>query len=442
MSRARVVPLILAAVLFQGAATAVPPSVGAQEARRRWERACQIRKEKLDLILPGAMQDNRVDMWIIVMREGLLDPLWEALGGGYVGGWAYWVFTDYGQRVERAVFGVGGYGPEQCAVYDHFGSPDELPSFVAERRPRRIAVNVAESIGGADGLSHTSFLHLQEVLGPELADRLVSAERLVSDFRATRTATEIATFAEAGEMSREIAERAFSNEVVTPGVTTLEDVAWWMRDQLLARGLDSSFDMPSVYVTGPGGIEATSTDRVIQRGDLLMIDWGVGYLGFYTDMKRIAYVAREGEAEVPAALRHAFDQAVRVRDIMKTSIRPAGKAREALDATWKAIEAAGFRRIEFNRPTTDPEITDVVIGPHSVGNWGHGFGPSLAFFNPTRLEYELRPGTLISVELFAYTANPDWGGRKVRIPLEDDGVVTERGVEWLYPVNNRILLIK
>ncbi len=442
MRRARVVPLILAAVLFQGAATAVPPSVGAQEARRRWERACQIRKEKLDLILPGAMQDNRVDMWIIVMREGLLDPLWEALGGGYVGGWAYWVFTDYGQRVERAVFGVGGYGPEQCAVYDHFGSPDELPSFVAERRPRRIAVNMAESIGGADGLSHTSFLHLQEVLGPELADRLVSAERLVSDFRATRTATEIATFAEAGEMSREIAERAFSNEVVTPGVTTLEDVAWWMRDQLLARGLDSSFDMPSVYVTGPGGIEATSTDRVIQRGDLLMIDWGVGYLGFYTDMKRIAYVAREGEAEVPAALRHAFDQAVRVRDIMKTSIRPAGKAREALDATWKAIEAAGFRRIEFNRPTTDPEITDVVIGPHSVGNWGHGFGPSLAFFNPTRLEYELRPGTLISVELFAYTANPDWGGRKVRIPLEDDGVVTERGVEWLYPVNNRILLIK
>jgi Xaa-Pro aminopeptidase len=215
-----------------------------------------------------------------------------------------------------------------------------------------------------------------------------------------------------------------------------------MRDQLLARGLGSSFDMPSVYVTGPEGIEATSTDRVIRRGDLLMIDWGVGYLDFYTDMKRVAYVAREGETEVPEALRHAFEQAVRVRDIMKTSIRPASKARYALDATWQAIEAAGFNRIEFNRPTADAEVTDVVIGPHSVGNWGHGFGPSLAFFNPTRLEYELRPGTLISVELFAYTANPDWGGRKVRMPLEDDGLVTERGVEWLYPVNNRILLIK
>ncbi len=125
-------------------------------------------------------------------------------------------------------------------------------------------------------------------------------------------------------MSREIAERAFSNEVVTPGVTTLEDVAWWMEDQLLARGLESSFDMPSVYVTGPNGIEATSTDRIIQRGDLLMIDWGVGYLDFYTDMKRIAYVLARGRDR--AACRAAprlRRSAVAVRDVMKASIRPA-----------------------------------------------------------------------------------------------------------------------
>ena len=69
-------------------------------------------------------------------------------------------------------------------------------------------------------------------------------------------------------------------------------------------------------------------------------------------------------------------------------------------------------------------------------------GPSLAFFNPTRLTYELRPGTLISVELFAFTSIPEWGGAKARIPLEDDAVVTERGVEWLYPANRRLLLIK
>jgi Xaa-Pro aminopeptidase len=402
---------------------------------------CQIRAEKFDLILPGAMHDNDLDMWIVVMREGLLDPMWEALGRGYVGGWAYYVFTDNGDRTERAVLGVGGYRLEKCGVYDYFGGAGELAAYVTERDPARIGVNMAESIGGADGLSHTSYMHLRQTLGP-YGDRLVSAERFVSDFRATRTAIEIATFAEAGEISREIAERAFSNEVITPGVTTLEDVAWWMSDQQLARGLGSSFDMPSVYITGPNGIEATSSDLVIQRGDLLMLDWGVGFLDFYTDMKRVAYVLREGETEAPPGIQNAFDRAIEVRDVMKASIKPAATAQAALDATWAAIEGAGFKRVEFNQPSADPAVTDVVIGPHSVGNWGHGLGPSLAFFNPTRLTYELRPATLISVELFAFTANPEWGNAKIRIPLEDDAVVTERGVEWLYPVNNRLLIIK
>lgn len=439
-------------------AASAPADLDGQEARRRWERMCQIRAEKFDLVLPKAMADNDLDMWIVVMREGLLDPMWEALGRGYVGDWAYWVFTagdmangndgggdDSGQgvgRVERAVLGAGGYMLERCGTYDHFGSAASLREYVAERAPERIGVNMAESIGGADGLSHTSYRHLQEALGAPYRDRLVSAERFVSDFRATRVAAEIAAFAEAGETSREIAERAFSNEVIRPGVTALEDVAWWMWDRLLERGLESSFDMPSVYITGPGGIEATSSERIIQRGDLLMIDWGVGFLDFYTDMKRVAYVLREGEAEAPPGIQHAFDQAMEVRNVMKSSIKPAPTAKAALDTTWAAIEAAGFNRIEFNQPTDDPAVTDVVIGPHSVGNWGHGFGPSLAFFNPTRQTYELRPGTLISVELFAYTANPEWDNAKVRIPLEDDAVVTERGVEWLYPVTRRILLIR
>ncbi len=401
-----------------------------------------IRAEKFDLVLPEAMRENNVDMWVVVMREGLPDPLWNALGQGYVSDWGFYIFTRDGDRVERAALGISGYMLERCGVYDYFGSATSLADYVRRRNPTRIAVNMARSIGGGDGLSHTSYLHLREVLGARYAERLVSAQRLVSDFRATRTASEIAAFAETGEMSRQIAERALSNHVITPGVTALEDVAWWMRDQLLARGLDSSFGMPSVYITGPNGIEATSSERIIRRGDLLMIDWGVGFMDFYTDIKRVAYVLREGEREVPSGIQRAFEQALRVRGIMKASIKPAATAREALDSTWAAIEEAGFNRIEFNQPTDDPAVTDVVIGPHSVGNLGHGVGPSLAFFNPTRMTYELRPGTLLSIELFAYTANPDWGGAKVRIPLEDNAVVTERGVEWLYPAADRILRVR
>ncbi len=69
-------------------------------------------------------------------------------------------------------------------------------------------------------------------------------------------------------------------------------------------------------------------------------------------------------------------------------------------------------------------------------------GPSIAFFNPTRLNFEIRPSNMFSIELFAWVSADAWGGKKVRIPLEDDAIVTSRGVEWMYPVNQRLLLVR
>jgi Xaa-Pro aminopeptidase len=414
----------------------------AQESRQRWERLCQIRHEKFDRILPEAMRENGIDMWITMSKEGLIDPLFRDFGEGYVGSAAYFIFTDRGASgIERAAIGLSDRRIEACGAYDILEDGIDLKAFVTERDPKTIALNMSEGIGAADGLSHTSYLHLANTLGETYAARFVSAEKLASDFRSRRVASEIVAFGEAGEMSREIAERALSNEVITPGKTTLEDVSWWMWDQLLARGLDSSFGMPSVYVTGPGGIEDTSNDRIIQRGDFLVIDWGVGYLGFYTDVKRQAYVLKEGETRVPPGLRHAFDQAVKVRDLLRREIKAGPTAAAMLEHLNDQIEKAGFTLIEFNRPT-EGDTTDVIIGCHSVGNLGHGIGPSIAWFNPERLQYPIRPSNLFSIELFAYTKAAEFSGKKVRIPLEDDAIVTERGVEWLYPVNRGILLIK
>ncbi len=294
----------------------------------------------------------------------------------------------------------------------------------------------------ADGLSHSSYIHLVETLGEPYAGRLVSAEKLISDFRSRRVASEIIAFAEAGEISREIAERALSNEVITPGVTALEDVAWWIMDELLDRGLETSFDFPSVYITGPEGIVATSNERIIQRGDLLMIDWGVGFLNMYTDMKRIAYVLGDGEVAVPAGIQNAFDRAREVREIIRRTIKPGPTAADMLERLHDEITAGGFEMMKEFNVTSGSDQTEVIVGCHSVGNLGHGVGPSIAWFNPLRLSFEIQPTNLFSIELFAYTAAPEWGGAKVRIPLEDDAIVTERGVEWLYPANDRILLVR
>lgn len=414
------------------------------EAQKRWKMMNQIRQEKFDLVLPSVMRENEVDMWITVNREGYNDPLTEDFGKGYVGSWGYYIFTDRGgERIERAALGIGTYLLEENGAYDIVTGDYDLLEFVRERDPQTIALNYAEHIGGADGLSHTSYLKLTETLGDKYARRFVSAEKLASDFRSRRVASEIAAFAAAGEMSRQIAERAFSNEVITPGKTTLADVAWWMHEQQFKNNLDTSFGMPSVYITGPDGFVALSNDHVIQRGDFLAIDWGVGYLNFYTDMKRHAYVLKEGETELPASIQKAFDNGRAVRDIIKQNIKAGRTAGETHELLNRKIEEAGFSIMaKANSPTDDPRDIDIIIGCHSVGNLGHGIGPSIAWFNPERMKYMIHPSNLFSIELFAYTAIPEWGGKKLRIPLEDDAIVTERGVEWLYPVNQKVLLIR
>ncbi len=434
--------ITLVLVLFSNVLAADPVRKG--EARLRWERMNQIRMDKFDLVLPEVMRENGVDMWITVNREGYEDPLTEDFGRGYVTDWGFYIFTDRGgNRIERAALGIGTYLVEENGAYDIYSEEFNLAEFVAERDPKVIALNFAEHIGAADGLTTTALARLTRELGEKYASRFVSAQKLASDFRSRRVASEIAGFAEAGEKSRIIAERALSNEVITPGKTTLEEVAWWIREQQFEQGLGTSFGMPSVYITGPDGFVALSTAHIIQRGDFLALDFGVGYLNFHTDVKRLAYVLKEGETELPASMQKAFDNGRKVRDLLKQHIHAGKTAGEIYDLVNSKISEAGFAVMaEFNKPTTDPDIVDVIIGCHSVGNLGHGIGPSIAWFNPERMKYMIHPSNLFSIELFAYTAIPEWGGKKLRIPLEDDAIVTERGVEWLYPVNERVLLIR
>jgi len=203
-----------------------------------------IRREKFDLVLPQAMRDNKIDMWIHVMRDGNPDPLALDLGGHS----GYFIFTDRGDnRIERAVLGGGGDLLRKSGTYDIFGSEDDLKQFVMERDPEFIAINMSEWIAVADGLSYTGYLKLAKILGDKYAKRLISAGQLITDFRARRVPSEIVLYGKLGEITLEIAKRALSNEVITPGVTTLEDVAWWIKKQQMTHGVGSPFHLPSVW---------------------------------------------------------------------------------------------------------------------------------------------------------------------------------------------------
>ena len=435
MAMTRVLSCVLLALL-----SALPAS--GQEARRRWEMQRQIRLDKFDQILPLAMRHAGIDMWIVAVKENHYDPLWEDLGRGYVSGIGYYVFTDRGRdRIERAALGPSGYLLEQSGAYDLVDAASTLQAFVKDRNPKRIGVNMSHEIGPADGLSHTMHQHLVKTLGEPYASRLVSAEALVSEFRSKRVAAEIVAFGEAAGIAIQLAERALSNEVITPGKTTLEQVAWWMQDRLLERGLGSEFDMPSVYITGPEGIAATSNARIIQPGDVMMIDWGVQLMNFGTDVKRVAYVLKPGEIVPPKSIQNAFDRALAVRDVLKKAIKPGVRADETMKAMDDALRGAGYGVIEFNRPNADDK-TDVVYGFHPVGNTGHDIGPSLTTWQPLQRTFTLHLQHMFAFEYFAYTPIAEWGGKKLRIPIEDDAILMEHGIQFLHPANYRLLVIR
>ena len=414
----------------------------AQEARRRWEMERQIRLDKFEQVLPPAMRDNGIDMWIVAAKENHYDPLWKDLGRGYITGIGYYVFTDRGgDRIERAALGPSGYLLAESGAYDTIAPAATLADYVKSRDPKKIGVNMSEQIGPADGLSVTMLAHLKKTLGEPYASRFVTAEKLVADYRSHRVAAEIVAFGEAAGIAIQLTERALSNEVITPGKTTLEDVAWWLQDRLLDRALGSEFDMPSVYVTGPAGIVATSSNRIIQPGDVMMIDWGVQLMNFGTDVKRVAYVLKPGETAPPKSIQAAFDKAIAVRAVVKKAIKVGVRADETMKRMDAALQAAGFGVIEFNRPNKDDK-TDVTYGFHPVGNTGHDIGPSLTTWQPFQSTFVLHAQHMFSFEYFAYSPIAEWGGAKLRIPIEDDAILTDAGIQFLHPANYRLLVIK
>jgi hypothetical protein len=73
---------------------------------------------------------------------------------------------------------LGGYNYNNLDKLQTFTIPEvyeEITRFVAERDPETIAVNFSEWLPIADGISYTSYLKLQKIIGPKYSARMVSA---------------------------------------------------------------------------------------------------------------------------------------------------------------------------------------------------------------------------------------------------------------------------
>ena len=408
-------------------------------------------RERLETNLPMVMREHGVDMWVVSMREYNEDPVFRALVSPTrfaARRRTIYVFFDRGgdEGVERIALG----GDSNGGLYEAYRT--ELPTatgdtaelwgadqwrlfaqLVRERNPRSIAVNISDEHNFADGLTAGEWEQMRAALGPDLEARVVRNPRLAIDYLAMRVPSMTQVYRRMQGFVHEIISAAFSNLVITPGVTTTEDVVWWMRQRVNDLGLQTWFQ-PSVSVQRRNSTaEDLGDDPVIQRGDVLHCDFGITVMGLNTDTQHMAYVLTDGETDAPEGLKRALARANRLQDILLEQTKVSMTGNEVLLAVLRQMRSEGLNGTMYSHP---------------IGDHGHGAGPLIGLWDyqeavPGRGDVPVLANMWYSTELQVTTPVAEWNGQPVRMALEEEAEITPDGeMRWMLRRQTELHLVR
>jgi Xaa-Pro aminopeptidase len=385
-----------------------------QPLRQRMEVYNGWLRKRLETLLPRLMDECGIEMWLVVAREYNEDPVIMSLlpePNLYARRRTILVFHRKPDKVDRLAVYRYGFGDFYEGVWD----PEKeeqyecLARIIRERNPKNVGINVSETWSFGDGLTHGEYTQLVNALG-DLSNKLTSAEILCVRWLETRIAEELETYPTLVELTHAIVQEAFSSKLITPGVTSTEDLQWWMRQRMLDLGVEMWFPA-TVDLQGHGDPHDAKEKRtVIKRGDLLHCDIGFYYLGLATDIQQNAYVLKPGEMDAPQGLKDAMADGNRLQDHHAEAMKTGRTGNEILRL---ALENA-------KKEDINPSIYTHPIGVH-----GHAAGPPVGLWDqqggvPGRGDYPLYPDTCYAIELNAKKRVPEWGGQEVRMSLEQD----------------------
>ncbi len=404
--------------------------------RERWL------KKRLDTLLLPMMRRHGISMWIVTTEEFHPDTIAEYIAPPipYVGRRDFFIFADRGtDKLER--FALVRYPEEHLKYHFEVLNPPgnqiaaTLRKLVEERQPKTIALNMGGTRGATNGLTYDAHRYLTETLGEELAKRFTSAAALITEYQDTRLPEEHEHYRTAVAVTDILTQRAFSNEVITPGKTTVGDVRWWLLQQVNNLGLSVWFQ-PDLRVQRQNGdtgktqqfLSVADEAVVLERGDCIHVDFGLNYMGLSTDWQKHAYLLKPGEKDAPEGLKRALANTNRLQDFVFKHARAGMSGSEVYEAAMADCKREGI---------------EAMIYSHSVGTQGHALGAGIDFRRPGSGPRELfRLGSYTSIELNTTTPVAEWGGQKVTIMGEDDAVMTEQGFQWFRPRQMQFYLIK
>ena len=413
--------------------------------RERSKITDEIQSERFNSLLPKLMDRSNIDMWVLISREYNEDPVLRTmLPSTWLNARRRTILVFYRNKekneIEKLAIARYNIGDNIESSWDKEKQPDQwkaLIDLIQEREPSKIALNISENFGIADGLVKTDYDEFMEVLPGQFKDRIVSAEDLAVGWIEARTFREMVIYSDLVEITHNIIAEAFSANVIQPGVTTTDDVVWWMRQKVTDMGLETWFH-PTVDIQRSNEklvdhITAFSDENgsdVILPGDLLHCDFGITYLNLNTDCQQMAYVLREGENSPPVFLSEAFEKGNRLQDILTSNFETGLTGNEILSKSLSQAKAEGLK----------PSIYT-----HPLGLYGHSAGPTIGMWDqqggvPGTGDYPLYENTVYAIELNTEVALPEWD-KSIRIMLEEAGFWGEDGFRYVNKRQRNLMLI-
>jgi Xaa-Pro aminopeptidase len=390
-------------------------------------------KEKVEQAI-GILKEFDIDCWVTFVRETSIngDPSLDYLAASDLTWHSAFIITSRGEATaivgkydKAAVAELGVY----TTVIDHVtGLREPFQQTLKKINPRTIAVNFSKDSEIADGLTHGMYLTLLDLLGEiGMKDKLISSEKVVSALRQRKTAAEIDLIKKAIDATLEIYGEVFG--FIKPGLTEAE-VASFMSGRIASRGLVPAWDpstCPSVF-SGPDTAEAhyAPTERRVEEGHVLNMDFGVKYNHYCSDLQRTVYILKKGETKAPPEVQKGFDTIVESIEESRKAMRPGVVANEIDAVSRKVLAKNGYAEYPH------------ALG-HQVGRFAHD---GTALLGPAWEKYGQKPFQKLEKGM-VFTLEPRLTvpGRGIAT-IEEMVVVTDNGAEWLSKPQKELILIK
>ena len=402
----------------------------------------EIQKDRFDNLLPKLMDETGIDMWVIITRKynedpvikTLLPPTWLNARRRTILAFHY---DKKSKDLEKVAIARYSFGKNIPSIWNKDEEPNQmkaLAKFIEEKNPEKIGLNYSDHFALADGIVKTDYELFLDNLPSKLSKKVVSAEELAIRWIETRTEKEMIIYDQLVEITHGIINEAFSTNVITPGVTTTDDVVWWMREKVKKLGLKTWFH-PTIDVQRNENSDLYAFDGeskfdIILPGDLIHCDFGITYLTLNTDCQELAYVLKPNETEAPEYLVKALDEGNRVQDIFTDLFEYKKTGNQILKEALEQGKNEGLR----------PQIYT-----HPLGTFGHSAGTTLGMWDsqggvPFTGDFPMNYNTVYAIELNTKVFIKEWN-KDIRVMLEEAGVFEKTGFRYVNGRQTELILV-